>query len=230
MKTHLLPKREMALTMIEVLMIVAGLLIIGIILLPKLARNRARIPGISCANNLKQIGLAFKIWAGDNNDKYPMQVSTNDGGTMEFVGTPETFRHFQVMSNELNTPKMLICPWETDRARVMATAFQPGSSPYNTHPVLFAGNSNLSYFAGVDASQTNATIFLVGDRNIRNGIGTRNSLLSLGTNQAVGWTKEMHGGHGNICFADGGVAELDTPGLRGALKKASPATTRLQMP
>jgi hypothetical protein len=80
---------------------------------------------ITCVNNLKQIGLAFRLWEGDHGDQYPFNVSTNAGGTLEFcvVGKDgfdrNTFLHFQVMSNELSTPKLLICP--QDRSKKAAT-------------------------------------------------------------------------------------------------------------
>jgi hypothetical protein len=69
-----------------------------------------------CENNLKNIGLAFRFFATDNGDRFPFNVSTNDGGSMEFRRAgiqgydANAFRHFQVMSNELSTPKILICP------------------------------------------------------------------------------------------------------------------------
>jgi hypothetical protein len=71
---------------------------------------------ITCVNNLKHIGLAFRLWALDNDDRFPCNVSTNAGGAMEFCAVGRdgfernTAGHFQVMSNELNTPKILICP------------------------------------------------------------------------------------------------------------------------
>lgn len=76
---------------------------------------------INCINNLKQIGLAFRIWAGDNNGQFPFNVSTNAGGTMELCRLGEdgfdlsAAIHFQVMSNELNTPKILVCPDDKTR-------------------------------------------------------------------------------------------------------------------
>lgn len=56
---------------------------------------QAQAERIQCVNNLKQVGLAMRIWAGDNNDKYPTSLV--------------------VMSNELSTPKILICPSDTAR-------------------------------------------------------------------------------------------------------------------
>ena len=80
---------------------------------------------ISCVNNLKQIGLAFRIWAGDNGDQFPCNVSTNAGGTRELCRTGtdgfdvNTFRHFQTLSNELATPILLVCP--KDKTKRVAT-------------------------------------------------------------------------------------------------------------
>jgi len=82
---------------------------------------------ISCVNNLKQIGLAFREWSLDNADRFPCNVSTNTGGSMEFcvVGGDgfdrNAARHFRVMSNELSTPKILVCP--QDKARKPAADF-----------------------------------------------------------------------------------------------------------
>jgi hypothetical protein len=66
--------------------------------------------------NLKQIGLAFKTWALDHQDRFPFSQSTNDGGTMELCARggdgfdSNAALHFQVMSNELSTPLILRCP------------------------------------------------------------------------------------------------------------------------
>lgn len=75
-----------------------------------------RAQSINCVNNLKQIGLAFMVWAVDNQDRFPFQVSTNKGGTLERCSRAgdgsdgAAYFHFQVMSNELTTPKLLVCP------------------------------------------------------------------------------------------------------------------------
>jgi hypothetical protein len=83
---------------------------------------------ITCANNLKQIGLALRTWAIDHEGQFPFNRSTNDGGTMELcVRGSDGFDanatlHFQVMSNELSTPLIVLCP--QDRSKKPARDFQ----------------------------------------------------------------------------------------------------------
>ena len=107
----------------KVLLRVVPLFIISVVLLggvgllfPALMNAKARAQRISCENNMRQIGLAARIWEGDNNDQYPWNVSTNAGGTRDFCQTDadgfdaNSTHHFEVMSNELSTPKILVCP------------------------------------------------------------------------------------------------------------------------
>ena len=71
---------------------------------------------ITCVNNLKQTGVCVKAWSLDNQNRFPFQVATNQGGTLEFRAPGKdgfdsnTPVHFEVMSNELNTPRLLVCP------------------------------------------------------------------------------------------------------------------------
>src|SRR6185312_15341623 len=103
--------------------------ILAAMLLPALAKAKARALRIQCVNNLKQCGLATRVWEGDNNDRYPMAVYSAQGGAYEFIhhsanGTtpgpapaiatvPYQAKVFQVMSNELSTPKVTVCPADT---------------------------------------------------------------------------------------------------------------------
>jgi hypothetical protein len=90
--------------------------------------NYPKVQPITCVNNLKQIGLAFKTWALDHDDKYPFNLSTNSGGTMEFCARgsdgfdSNAALHFRVMSNELSNPLILLCP--KDRSKKGAADFQ----------------------------------------------------------------------------------------------------------
>jgi hypothetical protein len=201
-------------TLIEVLVIFALLFIVAVLWLPSRAGSR-KSPRIQCVNNLRQDGLSFRVWESDNGDKYPMQISKTNGGTMEFITGPNTFRHFQTMSNELNTPKVLFCPADS---KILAANFQ-----------MF-NNSNLSYFIGVDANVTNGMMMLMGDRNITNGTPIRNGLLELTTNRPASWTKEIHNNVGNLLLTDGSVIQTSTETLRRAIENTGVATNRLQIP
>jgi competence protein ComGC len=205
-----------ALTLLEVLIIIALVAVLVILLLPATSGSR-KSTRIACANNLMQIGMSVRIWAGDHGEKFPMQLSVTNGGTMEFIGTPETFRHFQAMSNELGTPRILFCPADTKRG--YATNF---TSDFN--------NARITYFVGVDATQSNAMMLLSGDRNITNGTAITRGLLELTTNRPAGWTSELHAKSGNVGLADASVQQVTTHGLQTLLEEAGAATNRIALP
>jgi len=217
-KTSLITKRDHAMTLIEVLVVSAVVLVLVAMLLPAMSKTSHCTYQVFCANNQRQVGLSFRVWAGDNGDKFPMEISETNGGTMEFINGPNTFRHFQVMSNELSTPSDLFCRNESDPMRVQATNFTA------------FGNSNLSYFVGVDASQTNPMMILSGDRNFTNVAIVKNGLLELTANEKIDWATEVHEHIGNIALADGSVRQVKTKALRDLIRHSGVFTNRLQMP
>jgi hypothetical protein len=99
-----------------------SLLVLPALLLPALARAQALAQSINCANDLKQVGAAFRVWALDHHDQFPFNVSTNSGGTLELCAPGadgydrNAALHFMVMSNELSTPGLLLCPAASTRS------------------------------------------------------------------------------------------------------------------
>ncbi len=157
---------------------------------PHISSSQAEAQEITCVNNLKMCGLAFRMWAGDNGDQFPMAISTRMGGTMEFKTGVDAFRHFQVMSNELSTPKILICPSDTRQAAADFTQFN---------------NQNFSYFVALNASDKFPQRFLSGDRNITGPAKPENGILKLRPGQTAAWTETMHVNQGIVGLADGSV-------------------------
>ena len=207
------------LTLVELVIVMAVIAVLTIIFLSQTDRNvKARALRIQCLNNLKQTGLAYRIWEGDHSNSYPQAVFETNGGSMEFTTGPNAFRHFQVMSNELSTPKTLFCPAETDVTRSVATNFQN----FN--------NSNISFFVGIQAAETNPMMILAGDHNITNGMAIQNGLLGLTTKSPAGWTAEVHNKVGNIALADGSVQQMTIAGLRACIANTGHPTNWLQMP
>ena len=72
------------------------------------AEAQRRAKRIQCINNIKQIGLAARMWAHDNKDIMP--------------------KDFQTVSNELTTPKVLTCPADEARTRCDSWSDFDGSS------------------------------------------------------------------------------------------------------
>jgi len=157
MKQHKDEKSMVAFTLTELLIVLACLLVLAGLILPALQRHH--VCKIDCVNNLKQIGLSFRTWALDNHDKLPMEISVTNGGAMELVSMGTVFPVFAVMSNELSTPKILICPEENDPKRIAASTFQ-STIPKGSAPVVpFTNDNNVSYFVRLDVNQTNPPFF-----------------------------------------------------------------------
>ncbi len=217
-------------SLVELLVVLAIVGILAATLLPALSRAKARSLRISCVCNLKQVGVAFRTWALDHNDRYPMQVSITNGGTMELIGSPMVFASFAVMSNELSTPKVLFCPSDRDRNRTVATDF-PGMPGGSSKPILFGSDSNLSYFAGVDATDILPQMFLTGDDNLAiDGIPQKSRLVTVRNDTVLSWTKERHVYQGNIGLSDGSVQQFSAARLRDSVAYTGMVTNRLALP
>jgi prepilin-type N-terminal cleavage/methylation domain-containing protein/prepilin-type processing-associated H-X9-DG protein len=248
-----LRRTSRAFTLIELLIVVAVLGLCAATFLPALAHTQGPVRRVACANNLKGIGQAFLVWGQSHGDAFPMRVAITNGGYSDFIGmrtvstvqstTRGVFGIFRCLSNELSSPRVLICPAENE-PRLPATTFAGVIPPNSPGLVPLTNDLNVSYFVGVDAAETSPRAFLAGDHNLGSdgnltplrGFVTAPSAyapdfkISLGTNftanAGVGWLSTLHSNQGNVGLADGSVSQHNRVQLQKALR-SSVVTTRL---
>ncbi len=199
-------------SLIELLVVIGIIAILAALLLPALAKSKSQANRVHCLGNLHQAGIAFQLFANEHNELLPMQLSTNQGGALEFclssaaADLPAASLHtFLALSNELVTPRVLIC--RADK-RVPVGDFAHFT------------NDNLSYFAGERASQREPISVLAGDNNLTPAAA---SLVSSGlvTSVNLEWTPAVHNRKGNVLFVDGHVALGRNVGLPVAVARGS---------
>jgi len=190
------PRRGDA-SLLDLLFMLIAVAVVVMVFFPMVAKRTTRSSRIGCVNNLKQVGLSFRWWLGDNDDKFPAQVSTNAGGVKELVASGAVYPHFVAISNELGTPKILLCPH--DAARLPATNF------------VSLRDTNISYFVVPEADETIPEMWLSGDRNLAtNTVPLKAGLFLMPTNRVMSWTAQLHQHGGNVVFADGSVQQLNS--------------------
>ena len=201
-------------TSLELLVVIVTFVFLAL-LLPQAAKTRCGGKRNACLSNQKMIGLAFRMWANDHGEQFPMQLPDEEGGTRQSAWSGLPTPTFRMISNELYSPKLLFCPEDKTRQR----AIDFGTFNENT----------LSYFLSVDASPTNAGSILTGDRNISLGTNPTNGLIHIDAPGLVSWTSLMHNGNGNVALTDGSAHQTTTTGLR-QLMRSSGETNRWAVP
>jgi prepilin-type N-terminal cleavage/methylation domain-containing protein len=224
-------KQNAAFTLIELLVVMAIIAILAAVSLPTLARAKPQARRVNCSNNLKQVGIAFRTWAINHNGYTPAQTPSAQGGnadsdvgvravTASQTSSRGISKMFLTMSNELSTPKVLFCPAEYESSyRRQATSFAPTNVGTN-NAVPYTNDMNVSYFIGVDASETHPRMLLTGDHNMGGnanpptipfqfGFANTTPCISLGTNFSANlgpaFIDNQHFKQGNIGLADGSV-------------------------
>ena len=174
---------------------------------------------IGCVNDLKEVGIAFRIWEGDNGDHFPMYVPVAIGGAQELIATGNVAGCFQVMSNELSTPKILLCP----------------NDPINTAATNWnLSRTNISYFIGFDALEdiTPDSLLSGDDDLVQNGRAAASGVVTLAGVKTT-WTLDRHKGSGNVLNAEGnaqGVYAINGVGAKFEMNQPYPATNRVVIP
>lgn len=244
-----------AFSLTELLIVVAIIALLAVIVLLGYQYTRTMALRITCVGRQKNVATSFRVFASDNGGRYPLQTTTNayiypPGGAGTLPGAvvstnAQPWQVFQCMWNELQSPKVLLCP--TDRARIthnrtadfngLARAPGPITKTSLAHP----DNQNraVSYAVVGNADGSRPLQVLLTDRNINLATtntaaatrplpsGTRFTVASSAAANSMFWVKgsgaSFHGLEGNLSYADGSVQQATAKILQAALGNAGTA-------
>jgi len=162
-----------------------------LVVLPALTRTRIHDPALRCTSNLRNVGLAHRIFATDNSEQFPYAVYSNQVAAADLTAAI----YFGWLSNELSTPRVLIC--RADESRGAANSWTDLHS------------TNISYFAGLNADEARPESILGGERNLTmNGVPIRAGVARATNMGRLAWGGDLHGGRSSIVRADGSVQLL----------------------
>jgi hypothetical protein len=213
--------------LMAVLLVFLLFAILFAMILPVNEAARRRAQRITCVANLRQVGMALRVWEDDNGS-----INRNDNTNRLSTAFLETnaqtvglnagqiaWINAMGITNFARSTTFLQCP--ADRETQMTT---------NSAGVKI----RISYFLNLDANESYPQQLMAGDDNLTiGGVPVKPGILILATN-TLAWTGKRHRFVGNIALADGSVDQVSPLALQNAAAYSLPgtpySTNRLAIP
>ncbi len=199
-----------AFTLIELLVVISVIAILAAILMPSLSAARESARRTGCRNNLKQLGIYFTQFAGDNDGWYPwgrtppkIDLATdgvlNDQGSFRFVVTNLASRGY------IREGKVLICP--SDKVEG-AGANIPVVPVKNLMDPTFDTRKNCSYLYIAGFSDRSEEDPVVAPMLTDEANPPENGSLQAGNMPKIGPDDNHGAAYRNVLYLDGHVSAV----------------------